>query len=124
MSNVAQASSAAAASSDIPARHSDPDLHGDQAVHAGGTAPAAAFRKYLAYFLHRHLAFRLPEVEALAAMHGVRQLQWELPHNGNPLAPFWHVWLPDDGTAEQIAGRTVLLKVTSAGDCQGMLPPV
>ncbi len=86
-------------------------------MHANGTATAAAGRKYLAYFLHRHLAFRLPEVEALAAMHGVRQLQWELPHSGNPLAPFWHVWLPDDGTAKQIAGRTVLLKVTSPGNC-------
>lgn len=75
------------------------------------TAPQPPGRKYLAYFLHRHLAFRMPEVEALAAMHGVEDLQWQLPHSGNPMTPFWHVWLADDGVARHIASRTVLLKV-------------
>lgn len=75
------------------------------------TAPQPPGRKYLAYFLHRHLAFRMPEVEALAAMHGAEGLNWQLPHSGNPMTPFWHVWLADDGVARHIASRTVLLKV-------------
>lgn len=68
-------------------------------------------RKYLAYFMHRHLSFRLEEVEALASMFGITQpLRWSPPASGNELTPFWYVWLPDDRKARQISSRALLLK--------------
>ncbi len=66
--------------------------------------------RYLCHFLHRHLDFRLSELESLAALAGVGPIQWEAPPGGEPLSPFWRVHLPDDAAARRVAERSMLLK--------------
>lgn len=71
-------------------------------------------RRYLVYFLHRHLDFRWPELQAIAAMvSGSGGLVTE-PPAGNAWSPFWYVWLPSDEAARAIARRTLLVKVRCA----------
>lgn len=66
---------------------------------------------YLCHFLHRHLDFRRSDLESAAALLGYGPLQWQEPPGGNPLSPFWRVWLPDDEAARHIMQRSMLLKV-------------
>eukprot|EP00879_Flechtneria_rotunda_P020053 GHRR01021085.1.p1 GENE.GHRR01021085.1~~GHRR01021085.1.p1 ORF type:complete len:127 (+),score=30.37 GHRR01021085.1:708-1088(+) len=73
--------------------------------------------RYLCYFLHRLLDFRIPELKALAGMSGVDDLQWEAPVGGNEVSPFWYVHLPSEAVARQIVNRAVLIRVSRcAGD--------
>lgn len=76
-------------------------------------------QRYMCYFLHRLLNFRLPELTALADMYGVKDVHWELPHCGNEVSPFWYVHLPNERIAHKIVERAVLLRVRrSTADSQ------
>lgn len=63
-------------------------------------------------FLHRHVDFRLPELEAVAELVvGRGVLVVEPPSSSShPWSPFRHVWLPSDDAARAIAARTLLVK--------------
>lgn len=71
-------------------------------------------RRYLVYFLHRHLDFRWPELQAIAAMVSGSGGMVTEPPTGNAWSPFWYVWLPSDEAARVIASRTLLVKVRYA----------
>lgn len=71
--------------------------------------------RYLCYFLHRHLDFRLSEVESVAAMYGCSSLKWHEPFGGGKYSPFWYVDLPSQEIARQIAARSLLVKVHYPG---------
>lgn len=71
-------------------------------------------REYLAYFLHRHLDFRLPEIDSLVELAGqgkAAQSRWRQPFGGHFYSPFWYLRLPSDTVAHLIAERSILLKV-------------
>ena len=66
----------------------------------------------LAYFLHRYLDFRLPELESLAELCGLPlPLEWRLPDGGLADSPFWRLKLPSLECAAELASRSLLLKV-------------
>lgn len=65
---------------------------------------------YLCYFLHRHLDYRIAEVEALAALAGCPAPKWRLPAGDLAHSPFYHIELPSDDVARSIAQRSVLVK--------------
>lgn len=62
--------------------------------------------------MHRLLDFRIPELQALADMFGVPDVQWEAPFAGNQASPFWYVHLPHEQVAQQIVDRAVLIRVS------------
>lgn len=68
---------------------------------------------YLCHFLHRHLDFRRSDLESVAALLGYAP-KWQEPPGGNPLSPFWRVWLPDDEAARRVMGRSMLLKASGS----------
>ena len=69
-------------------------------------------REYLAYFLHRHLDFRLPELESLVTYEDSKAcFSWRKPFGGCVYSPFWYMTLPSDGFARQLCSRSMLLKV-------------
>ena len=63
-------------------------------------------------FLHRHVEFRLPELEAVAELVSGRGVLAVQPpcSSSHPWSPFLHVWLPSDDAARAIAARTLLVK--------------
>lgn len=72
---------------------------------------------YLCYFLHRLLDYRLPEIEALAKLHGYcdgekagQGLQWKQAPDHHPDSPFYYVNLPNEDIARKIATQSLLLK--------------
>ncbi|GBG83500.1 hypothetical protein CBR_g37214 [Chara braunii] len=91
---------------------------------------------YLCYFIHRHLDFRIAEVESLARIAGCcssvddsnprspppppppsppspppsPRLAWRLPDGDHPDSPFWFVDLPSNDAALAIVRRGILLK--------------
>lgn len=99
---------------------------------AAGSPLAAGRRRYLCYFLHRHLEFRLPEVESLARLAAEWQggaaasssgasgscsggspspaVVWEKPFGDRPESPFWYAHLPSEEAARAVAARSVLAK--------------
>jgi hypothetical protein len=80
---------------------------------ASGQAASTSGREYLAYFMHRHLDFRLAETDALIELagHAASPARWRLPHGGLAYSPFWYLRLPSDAVARQVVGRSILLKV-------------
>lgn len=69
-------------------------------------------REYLAYFLHRHLDFRLPEIESLVGYEDSDAcFSWRKPFGDCIYSPFWYLTLPSDGFARQLCSRSMLLKV-------------
>lgn len=86
------------------------------AAEASGQAASTSGRDYLAYFMHRHLDFRLAETDALLELagHAASPARWRLPHGGLAYSPFWYLSLPSDAVARQIVGRSILLKVRPA----------
>ena len=78
-----------------------------------GQEASTSGREYLAYFLHRHLDFRLPELESLIDFED-RGLtySWRKPFGGLIYSPFWYLRLPSDETARKLCKRVLLLKVT------------
>jgi hypothetical protein len=75
-------------------------------------------QEYLVYFCHRHLDFRLPEIEALldgAGYGGAVKDRWRQPFGGRFYSPFWYLRLPSDYAAQKIAERSILLKVHRPG---------
>ncbi|GAB4813919.1 hypothetical protein N2152v2_000965 [Parachlorella kessleri] len=75
-------------------------------VEAGNEPPQPGLKRYLCYFLHRFLEFRIPEIEALAELAtgpllsaAPRDRQpsvlWERPDEGLA-SPFWYAHLPSD----------------------------
>ena len=84
-------------------------LLGLQCTCDNDTEPAA---RYLVMFLHRHVEFRLPELEAVAELVlGRGVLVVEPPSSSaHPWSPFRHVWLPSDDAARAIAARALLVK--------------
>lgn len=76
------------------------------------TSNTGTSTRYLCYFLHRLLNFRVPELTALADMFGVKDVRWEPPHCGNEVSPFWYVHLPSERAAHQIVNRAVLIRVS------------
>ena len=71
-------------------------------------------REYLAYFLHRHLDFRLPELESLVGYEDSNAcFSWRKPFGGCIYSPFWYLTLPSEGFARQLCSRSMLLKVIS-----------
>ncbi len=72
-----------------------------------------AGREYLAYFLHRHLDFRLPELESLIDFEE-REISytWRKPFGETLYSPFWYLRLPSDDTAKKLCNRVLLLKVS------------
>jgi hypothetical protein len=85
----------------------DPSTSGRVSHHSGTSSSS----RYLCYFVHRLLDFRIPELIALAEMYGVEGLQWEPPVGGHKVSPFWYVRLPSEHMAQQIVGRSVLIRV-------------
>jgi tRNA (guanine10-N2)-methyltransferase len=90
----------------------------------------AGYTRYLLYFVHRHLSFRVPELDSLAEMVAAaaaaaaqanspfdsqalpaRPLVWERPALGHAPGPVWHAHLPSDAAVSSIAARSMLLKV-------------
>lgn len=71
-------------------------------------------REYLAYFLHRHLDFRLPEIDSLLELAGqgkLMQSRWRQPYGKHFYSPFWYLQLPSEAVAQEVAARSILLKV-------------
>lgn len=76
--------------------------------------------RYLCYFLHRYLAFRLPEVQALAeianngspidAEDGLPILVWENSYGNIDASPFWYIHVRSEDIVRFIAQRSMLLK--------------
>lgn len=73
---------------------------------------------YLCYFLHRLLDYRLPEIEALAKLHGYSDgdkvgqgLQWKQAPDHHPDSPFYYVNLPNEGIARKVATQSKLASV-------------
>lgn len=67
--------------------------------------------KYLVYFVHRHLEYRLAEVEALATREPSTGLAWGRPYGGLTESPFWYLHLPSDAHVVRIAEQCLLAKV-------------
>ena len=71
-------------------------------------------REYLAYFMHRHLDFRLAEVDSLMEGLGLSQApsRWRQPYGGQQYSPFWYLKLPSDEVARQLTRKSILLKAS------------
>lgn len=117
---------------DLPLGLANPTVleHGTSSGELGSSLTSGRCR-YLCYFLHRHLEFRLPEVESLAAMAGgtgrgsssmssdsgsggaaaAAAVVWEKPFGNRPESPFWYAHLASDEVACQVAARSMLTKV-------------
>ena len=90
-------------------------------------------RRYLCFFVHRFLDFRIEEAQALAELAMTEHahceltgdelppstLEWQLPETGTDLAPFRYVNLPSDAVAQSIASRSMLVKVTACNGASG-----
>lgn len=78
--------------------------------------------RYLVMFLHRHVEFRLPELEAVAELVLGRGVLIVEPPRGSahPWSPLRHVWLPSDDAARAIAARALLVKARPS--CPSELP--
>eukprot|EP00850_Spirogloea_muscicola_P008336 SM000044S15983 [mRNA] locus=s44:346557:354690:- [translate_table: standard] len=75
----------------------------------GSFPPASMW--FLCYFVHRHLDFRVPELEALARLAGaLPPLCHRLPDGDHPDSPFCFVDLPSEAAAVAIAARSMLIK--------------
>jgi type II secretory pathway pseudopilin PulG len=80
---------------------------------ASTSSSTTTTKRYLCYFLHRLLDFRVPELAALADMYGVPDVRCEAPAGQNgAVCPFWYVHLPNDQVAAQIVARAVLTRVS------------
>ncbi len=85
------------------------------AAEEAGNSCSTSGREYLAYFLHRHLDFRLPEIDSLIELAGqgkASQSRWRQPFGGHFYSPFWYLQLPSDAVAHEVAERSILLKVS------------
>jgi hypothetical protein len=71
-------------------------------------------QKYLCYFLHRYLDFRVAEVNSLASLAGCKpgEVSWEEPFGGDWMSPFWYITLPSPAAAFEIAKKAVLVRVS------------
>eukprot|EP00897_Mesotaenium_endlicherianum_P009267 jgi/Mesen1/8369/ME000464S07765 len=66
---------------------------------------------YLCYFVHRHLDFRVAEIEALAGLAGItKPLQWRQLPGDHPDSPIHFVDLPSDEAARIIASRSMTMR--------------
>lgn len=83
--------------------HQFPVLAGDETVDG--------LNKYMVYFVHRHLEYRLAEVEALATEEADVRLAWSRPHGDLSESPFWYLHLPSDAHVTALAERCLLAKV-------------
>ncbi|GBF97951.1 hypothetical protein Rsub_10624 [Raphidocelis subcapitata] len=96
--------------------NSDTSSTGARGASRAAPSPAAPPRagrgpvRYLCYFAHTLLDFRVAEFEALAAMAGAApgEVVWEPPRN--PDSPFRFVTLPSRRIARHVAFRAVLLR--------------
>ena len=85
-----------------------------------GQEASTSGREYLAYFLHRHLDFRLPELESLLDYEDKSiSYSWRKPFGGLIYSPFWYLRLLSDDVARKLCDRVLLLKVKmhSASHC-------
>ncbi|KAL4439704.1 hypothetical protein ABPG75_002705 [Micractinium tetrahymenae] len=96
---------------------------------AAGCPATAGRRRYLCYFLHRHLEFRLPDAQSAAEValeggHAARldtgcrggggggaAVVWEKPFGNRPESPFWYAHVHSKDAAKAIAARSLLTKV-------------
>ena len=71
-------------------------------------------REYLAYFMHRHLDFRLAEVDSLMEGLGLPSVpsRWREPYGGQQYSPFWYLTVPSDEVARQLMQKSILLKAS------------
>ncbi|KAK9842023.1 hypothetical protein WJX81_004620 [Elliptochloris bilobata] len=78
-----------------------------------GAGDTSGLKRYLVVFIHRHMEFRLPELEAVAVLVlGCGNLVVEPRRSTDrPWSPFWYVWLPSDDAARAIAARTLLVRI-------------
>ena len=77
-----------------------------------GQEASTSGREYLAYFLHRHLDFRLPELESLLDYEDKSiSYSWRKPFGGLIYSPFWYLRLLSDDVARKLCDRVLLLKV-------------
>ena len=77
-----------------------------------GQGASTSGRDYLAYYLHRHLDFRLPELESLIDYEDKSiSYSWRKPFGGLIYSPFWYLRLPSDEVAKRLCNRVLLLKV-------------
>ena len=69
-------------------------------------------REYLAYFMHRHLDFRLAEADSLLEALGLPPApgRWRQPYGGQRYSPFWYLTLPSDEVARRLTQKSILLK--------------
>lgn len=66
---------------------------------------------FLAFFAHRHLDFRIAEIESLAKLSGVEgPLRWKKPEGDHEHSPFYYLDLPSEEVAKKVVGRSILLK--------------
>ena len=83
------------------------------AVNSGQGASTSG-SEYLAYFLHRHLDFRLPELESLIDYEDKSiSYSWRKPFKGLIYSPFWYLRVPSEEIAKKLCNRVLLLKVTN-----------
>ncbi|EFJ46403.1 hypothetical protein VOLCADRAFT_62647 [Volvox carteri f. nagariensis] len=75
--------------------------------------PSTSGREYLAYFVHRLLEFRKPELESLAQTVGCKaeEIRWRAPAGDVEHSPFWYLTLPSEDAALQISKRMILTKM-------------
>uniref|UniRef100_A0A1D2A5X4 tRNA (guanine(10)-N(2))-methyltransferase n=1 Tax=Auxenochlorella protothecoides TaxID=3075 RepID=A0A1D2A5X4_AUXPR len=93
------------------------ETHQCRVIGTGACVPN--LNRYLVYFVHRHLEYRLAEVEAQAAATGIADLPggltenliWERPHGEILDSPFWYLHLPGDGAVQKLAQQIMLSKV-------------
>lgn len=76
-------------------------------------APSTSGKEYLAFFIHRLLDFRRPELESVANSVGCKdeQLQWRAPAGDVEHSPFWYLTLPSEDVAVEVSKRMILTKV-------------
>ena len=74
-------------------------------------------QRYLCYFLHRYLDFRVAEVNALASLAGCKpgEVIWEEPFGRDWMSPFWYITLPNPAAAFEIGKKAVLVRVSDPG---------
>ncbi|OQR94083.1 tRNA guanosine-2'-O-methyltransferase [Achlya hypogyna] len=74
-------------------------------------APFIKMPVYVIYFVHRHLDFRLPELDAVLSLNGVTDAS--LCYDASTVSaesPFLFITLASDEIAQQVAARCVLVK--------------
>lgn len=66
--------------------------------------------RYLITFVHRHLDFRLPELDAMLRMQGLEPAAVYSKADFDPRQPYLAVEFPDEVTAQVVCERAILIR--------------